>query len=254
MGTENVVSFLHRHVVPIIFIFSRSDKKFTYIVTSFVLSVGDDWFLITAGHCLQYIDDYKKEGYKISKCYLLDSSGDGATHREPVIFTYEQQNPLYIPDDRERDYGIIPLSRYYQELLRKNNIIPLSEEVWKHQPKKPEHFVLMGVPEEYIKEGKNYLELATTINYIEKCDRPDSLPDTEPSLFYGKIILSAERKSIAGMSGGPIFAFETVNEQVRYWLVALQSRWLPDSKIVVGCPTTFLGLVIEHALNNKKHR
>ena len=110
--------------------------------------------------------------------------------------------------------------------------------------------MLIGVPSENTKLDKDYLELATTMNHIEKCERPKVLPDTEIPLFYGRIITSSGQ-DIAGMSGGPIFAFEIVNGHGKYWLVALQSKWLPESKVIIGCPTTFLGLVLEHALKSK---
>ncbi|MCL4264334.1 MAG: hypothetical protein KJ069_14010 [Anaerolineae bacterium] len=49
--TENDawVHFFQRHLVPIVFTFSNGEKVHRGIVTAFVISVLDHWFLITAG-------------------------------------------------------------------------------------------------------------------------------------------------------------------------------------------------------------
>ena len=46
-----------------------------------------------------------------------------------------------------------------------------------------------------------------------------------------------------------MFAFhEEPKGQLRYWLVALQSRWLPQSHFIAACPMTLLGHFIEGAI------
>jgi hypothetical protein len=62
-------------------------------------------------------------------------------------------------------------------------------------------------------------------------------------------------KSIAGMSGGPIFGFN-FDPPTKYWVVALQSSWLPDEGVVYGCPLpTLAGIIseyLEEALKRKE--
>lgn len=244
--TDNdFLAFFHRHLIPMVFEFKKNDTARPYVITTFILSVQNHWFLVTAGHCLQRVDELRKEGYAIQKCYLMDSMGVGAKHFEPIIFAYDHAKPQYVPDSREMDYGIIPLSTYYQELLSTNNISPLNEDVWRIQPNRPETFALIGVPDEFIQQDNNNVGIITTLNWIEECEKPDHLPNTELPLFYGKITLHSNQRSISGMSGGPIFAFEKVNGQYKYWLKALQSSWLNQSEIIIGCPTTFLGNVLD---------
>jgi hypothetical protein len=43
-------------------------------------------------------------------------------------------------------------------------------------------------------------------------------------------------KSIVGMSGGPIIGFAGDERELRYWIVALQSAWLPSSRTIFACP------------------
>lgn len=152
---KDFLAFFHRHLIPIVFELRKGDITTSFVVTAFVLSVQEQWFLVTAGHCLQRIDEYKEEGYAIHKCYLMDSMGVGATHFEPIIFTYDLAKPQYMPKSREMDFGIIPLSTYYQGLLSANNISPLNEDVWRIQPNKPESFALIGIPEEFIQRDNN---------------------------------------------------------------------------------------------------
>jgi hypothetical protein len=246
---NDLLAYLHRHLVPIVFMFRKDQISTPFVVTTFVLSVKGQWFLVTAGHCLQKVDEYKKEGFSLYQCFLMDSMGTGAKHFEPLIFTYEGTKPEYVPDSRELDYGIIPLSAYYQGLLSANNISPLDEEVWRIQPKAPESFALLGVPDEYIQRDENDVGIITALNWIEECQKPEDFPETKLPLFYGKIALHSHQRSVRGMSGGPIFAFEQVNGRYRYWLKALQSSWRVQSEIVIGCPTTFLGNVIDKMIS-----
>jgi hypothetical protein len=249
---NDFIAFFHRHLVPIVFEFRKGNNKLPFVITAFVLSVQEQWFLVTAGHCLERVDEYKESGYLIQKCYLMDSMGVGAMHFEPLIFTYDLAKPQYVPDNREMDYGIIPLSPYYQELLKVNNITPLNEEVWRIQPSNPESFALIGVPDEFIQRDNDTVGIVTAINWIEECEKPEHLPNTELPLFYGKIKLHPNQRSVRGMSGGPIFAFELIKGQYKYWLKALQSSWLEQSEVVIGCPTTFLGNVIDKMISETR--
>jgi hypothetical protein len=248
------LAFFHRHLVPMVFVFKKDDITAPYVVTTFVLSVQELWFLVTAGHCLQEVDKRKKEGYLIQKCYLMDSLGEGAKHFEPIIFTYDLAKPQYMPDSREMDYGIIPLSTYYQGLLSTNNVTPLNEEVWRKQSINPEVFALIGTPDEFVQRDNDTVGVSTLLNWIDECEKPDHFPNTELPLFYGKVKLHSNQRSVLGMSGGPIFAFEQVNGNYRYWLKALQSSWREQSEIVIGCPTTFLGNVIDKMISENEKK
>ena len=62
--------------------------------------------------------------------------------------------------------------------------------------------------------------------------RPEEFPDTDTPLFYGCITLDESVTDIEGMSGGPIFGFyKNDKNELRYWLVALQSTWIKKIQI-----------------------
>jgi len=64
---------------------------------------------------------------------------------------------------------------------------------------------------------------------------PEGATSTRYPRFIGQLDQALDISSISGMSGGPIFGF-MVGAQTRYWIVALQSSWLPKRRIVFGCP------------------
>lgn len=251
---EEIVGFFHRHLVPIYFSCQKGRGTQSFVVTAFVLSVGSNWFLITAGH---WIHDIKRltyeSGYQITQCCLLDSMGLGARHRDPIPFDYESASPVCLSEEREFDYGIIALSSYYKRLLETNNVLALNEEVWKKQPTKVDFYMLLGVPAELTKFDLNASKVITTLHTVEALEeRPDNFPETDVPLFYGRVGLGEAVSNIKGMSGGPIFGFyQNDKGELRYWLVALQSRWLPDSHKIMACPTKLLGLFLEEMVQKK---
>ena len=72
----DIVSYFERHIVPLVFTFTRGGQTHRFHVTAFVLSVGGQWFLVTAGHCLAEVDELSAEhGYTLEGCCLVDSLG-----------------------------------------------------------------------------------------------------------------------------------------------------------------------------------
>lgn len=245
---NRLIRFFAKHLVPIFFTFAKDTDSHSAIVTSFVLSVGEQWFLITAGHCIEQITELVTvRGYKITKCLLIDSLGLDARHYDPIPFDYGRSQPTHANDHDNFDYGIITLSLYYRQLLERNNIQPLNEEVWKLQPSKVDFYTLLGVPSELVKVVDANIEFAPTLFQVTQLTaRPSGFSETDMPLFYGRVELGHRITSIQGMSGGPIFAFKQDSQgQLKYWLTALQSRWLPDSHYIAACPTKLLGDILE---------
>ena len=57
--------------------------------------------------------------------------------------------------------------------------------------------------------------------------------------------------SIVGMSGGPIFGFRRYpNGEQRYWVVALQSWWDPETRTIYGCPVPIFARLVAEAFAN----
>jgi hypothetical protein len=248
---DELVSFFQRHVVPVVFTFQKEQASKSFLVTAFVLSVSDRWFLITAGHCIRDIEeriDYY--GHENTHSQLIDSLGLGSTHPEPIPFVYRDSHPAQLSDDYAFDYGVMALSPYYRQLLQANNVQPLNEEVWKKQPSEVDFYMLLGIPAELVKVHSTSVELTPTLHPVEPVDQmPKGFTKVDAPLFYGRIVLDEDISSIKGMSGGPVFAFHKGDKgDLRYWLIALQSRWLPKSHFIAACPTRLLGHLLEDVL------
>lgn len=245
---EELVGFFHRHVIALVFTFQKERETRNLAVTAFVLSVSDQWFLITAGHCIRLVDSMTSElGYNLSRCQLVDSLGIGALHPEAIPFAYRDSHPTCISDDYAFDYGVMVLSPYYRRLLQANSVEALDEDVWKKQPTVVDFYMLLGIPSEFVTVDSQNISIGSTLHKVEPLDeRPEGFTQVDTPLFYGRIRLREGMTSIQGMSGGPVFAFH-LNEkgELRYWLTALQSRWLPDSHAIAACPTRLLGHFLE---------
>jgi len=244
----DLISFFHRHLVPIIISLKKDQEIQETVLTAFLMSVMDKWYLITAGHSISKIEKLTNQhGYEISKCLLVDYLGTGTKHHQPIPFVYEQANPTCISDERDFDYGFLEVSPHYRNLLEINNVIPLDEEVWKKRPKKIDFYLMLGIPGETVKVNPNNIEFTPTlfsINFLP--NQPKGFSETVIPQFYGEIILDDRIRSIEGVSGGPVLGFyENEKGEMRYWVVALQSAWLPKSHIISACPTHILGDVIE---------
>ena len=70
-------------------------------------------------------------------------------------------------------------------------------------------------------------------------------------MFYARIPNPPAGLDIRGMSGCPIFGFSCPMDRVahEYYFVAIQSSWLPDSKVICACQMPFLGGIVKTALD-----
>ena len=156
---------------------------------------------------------------------------------------YAQTEPIRVSDDLDFDYGVIRLSPYYQQLLERNGIVPLNEQVWLKQPTSADFYILLGVPAALFDAGPSTMNVGGAMLYLEELpEKPAGFSGGDGPMFYGRLSPAVTLSSIKGMSGGPVFAFKMNDrKELRYWVVALQSRWLPDSCCIAACRTHYLG-------------
>ena len=228
--------FFYRHIVPIVFVFQKDGEIYEAQISSFVVSIKGKWFLVTAGHCLRYIEEDIGKGYKVIKCGLADSLGINSKDHYYVNFVYNKCKKLII-EDYGLDIGIIILSEYHKGLLQANNVIALSEECWEKQPKDPDGYALVGIPDSLIEKSKKGFEFHPAFFDVKKCkSKPEVFPGVEIPRFYGSINLEDKIDKIDGISGSPIFAFKKDNQgNLKYWLTAVECSWLIESKLISGC-------------------
>jgi len=250
---DSYVSFFHRHVIPIYISLESQAYSHQYIISSFVLSVYDEWFLVTAGHCVDDVHNAVKNGYKITHCRLIDCMGAGARHMHPIPYDFKEDTAFKLCYDPKYDYGILLLEPNTVNLLKANGVVPLTEQMWESQPESPESFKMVGIPDELSKSDKNQALVTSIVhNITELPERPECFEETDAPTFFGEVKLMPPMTTIIGMSGGPIFSFETQeNGQLKYWLHAVQSRWVPSKGVIAACLMKPLGDFIKEVMDGK---
>jgi hypothetical protein len=233
-------------------------RSFNY--SGFILSIQGVWCLATAGHALKELEQHiNNETIKIIKCAILDYFGPNAKSHEPVPFDYVKAPKYFIDNDKAGlDDGLIYLSRYYQGLLEANGIVPVSEKDWKNLHKiEFGIYMMIGLPQKFIKtdvkKKHEKLEIQVSMHptaiVVDKLDEiPSNATKTKYPHFIGKIPDECLLDDIDGMSGGPILGF--TKEGNKYYIVAIQSSWLPTSKTIFGCPLPLLGEFVETMVAN----
>jgi hypothetical protein len=229
-----------------------------WAISGFVIEVAGEVFLVTAGHCLAKVEEYRERGCTVKGWHLDDAAwisdrhtGLGVTAFETARyngicpFLYDEAVKGHIHDDNlGADYGIVHLRTMYRLQLLANRIVPLGADSWPTKRRNFERFWLLGIPEETVAvQGEVWMD--KTIRLLEldplaQEQAPEHMRKAFPRQFY-KIIDGMDDPnepldSIVGMSGGPVFAAREINDEMRYWLVGIQSGWDSTSRVVAVCP------------------
>ena len=226
-GTPAGVSLclrLMRHVVAIYFDFTLNQQRHQFVHTAFLLSVDGHWLMMTAGHCVTRISELRAAGGVLTKCLLLDCMGEGATHKDPQPFPYDDTFPMHIGVTKEIDYGVLIPGQNTCNLLIANNIEPFDEAAWDEEPAEVESYFLLGFPEELnALQGDVVNVRASMFRLTRYAERPEDWPEREGSIyFYGRVV-EHPLNSLRGCSGGPIIALSPNKQgKARYHLVAMQ--------------------------------
>jgi len=250
---DALVQFFHRHVVPIYFSFKKGSERSACVVTSFVMSIYDQWFLVTAGHCIEEIEENLSKGYEIERCRLIDFMGFDAPHTEPIPFDYSESAATKLCYDPTYDYGLLFLDEHYVRLLRANGVQALTEEVWEQQPDTADFYMLLGVVGQLSEATPTAASVTSTLlKVIELPERPDAFVETTAPTLWGEVLVREPVTDIMGMSGGPVFSFRrTEDGKLRYWLHAVQSRWIPSRRLIAACLSRPLGTFLKEVMDGE---
>jgi hypothetical protein len=214
--------------------------------SGFVMEFDDRWYWITAGHILEKIAISQRDPDLILENFrLLDHYGSGVIDKNFLPFNFEPAWKYFEHDDRlGLDYCAVELGRLEQLSLAKNNIRPVPLAAWRQvQEKAWDDFFMYGLPTDSIDvkmtpnaEGVNVrAKSSPSLIHVEKFDG-NPLPPTPCNRFFGKLSDNWPKGSIDGMSGGPVFGFNTRTGE--YSVIAIQSGWLDQSRITFACPVT----------------
>jgi len=247
---NTLISFMSRHFVALACEYDSLNndgtvfRSGTALFSGFVLELREEWFWVTAGHCLKELDTRIRKGQlRINGGGFVDSFGHEAMHTYMVPFTYDVECGFYVDDESlGLDFGLIRLDGNKRKLLRANKVIPVCRFNWLQQATLTfDMFKMLGIPEDRVvsegamNEGRPTLVGPVMFN-VEPID-PDGIENPPRAVwFIGRIHPEAEISTLKGMSGGPIYGFRRDSEgRWSYHVVALQSSWRPHTRTVFGC-------------------
>ncbi|MGA2054693.1 MAG: hypothetical protein ABSG88_05250 [Bradyrhizobium sp.] len=259
MSTDqpNVLQFFGRHLVALCVTFRYADQpneppQFRAYAGT-LLALGGGVHFVTAGHILSELHNgLKDDRIVVLNAVLADTFGMGS-HGMPIPFDIKSAPIFFIDDDEAGlDFGVVLLRPYYVRLLAANNTVAVQEENWINQHKVTfDGYLMLGLPEEFTSntvDAEGIGQLSPTLLGVKKLDAPPAgCPVTEYPEFIGTLAENFGLRSVKGMSGGPIFGVSS-EPPMRYWIIALQSSWLKDSRTVFGCSLpVFASLMTEWA-------
>lgn len=235
--------------------------------TFFVASVGERWYLVTAGHVLKALDRvFTAADQRVLSSFLADNFGRFKRGNKPLLFPYRPGLGWYIFDKKLGvDFGFIPLTQEWKEDLMIGGNKPLSDAHWT-RPEDPElrAYWMLGFPGDVnhsfnkpIRSGEPRTGGAAV--FMHSLDRIDESEVAEPRRgwkttiprFIGRINVDLPYR-IEGMSGGPIFGMcRHPSGRQGYTVVALQSAWYPDSKTIFACPVHVFGELLQGHVNGE---
>jgi hypothetical protein len=131
--------------------------------------------------------------------------------------------------------------------MKKNQIQALDENAWENPPSDIDACILLGFPSEFISIDKYQYQMQAVEIYVNlQTEKPNGFEEYKTPHIFGKIELGDSLKSVRGMSGGPIF----VLKDNKYWVFAIQSRWLPESQFIDAVPVKYLGKFLADAMED----
>lgn len=257
---EAIVDAFGNHLVGIALRYrfvseNKSEPPRLATYSSTVITFEGAYYLLTAGHVIQRIDEfYENPEVVVEGCSLVDNFGFSAKHNHVVPFPWRAAD-RFAHDKDGLDIGLILLSPLFVSNLLANGINPAEEENWRHQHTVTfdGHF-LLGLPAELSPQrtfggGATFQPVGAPVVKLD--DLPADIFEEEQKLelahpqFYAKLREDVALESIVGMSGGPIIGVRVEpGNMVRYWIVAVQSRWYPQHRIIAAGPVPYFAAKI----------
>lgn len=110
---------------------AASEEKF-FAYSGFVMSFRGVWCLVTAGHCIQQLEDaLRHKKIRLTNCLLADYFGTAPRVAEPAPFDFEGAPHFFIHDSvAGLDFGLIMLRPFFRMGLEANGIKAISEINW----------------------------------------------------------------------------------------------------------------------------
>lgn len=211
-----------------------------FLGSGFIVCNGDNWYFATAGHCIKdLLTLCQREDVEFHLPYFSDRFAASDIPRMPLHFRIEDREVAFIDSESKGiDLGLLRLNHLEVLAFQKSGRIPLENEHWTAKPSaKIDKYFMTGLSVEgsFVEEsdGQPSANIRSNFFPVRQVDaRPTVNPETAWTAFR---IPESGPGNIDGMSGCPIFAVQQEGTQVKYWVIALQSRWNAEQRIAFTC-------------------
>lgn len=242
---QSATSFMGRHFVALACTYESLNPdgsvfhRGTTFLSGFVIDFLGKWYWAGAGHCLQELDErVERRELRVVGGSYIDYLGFKAKHFHGYPYTYALGDGLYLHRPQLGiDFALIPLDGLMQASFQANNVVPIGRENWVHQHRLEYSFYrMLGIPQCCVRDEKSG-ESGIALALLAIDELREAADGDHRGMLTGRIHRDADIETIEGMSGGPIYGFR-FDEQggLRYHVVAVQSSWLAQQRIVFACP------------------
>jgi hypothetical protein len=218
-----------------------------FALPGFSMEVRGVWCLVTAGHSIQELEaGLASRKQRLTNCCLVAHLGRNPLAEQTIPFDFQLSGKLWVNEEADGlDFALLTLTSEQRVAVAAKGIRPIREENWNRQDLDAcEVFALLGLPRclvgdharlEAYGEGVAGVVNPVLVPVRRTQLQPDELPESTFPWFVGVVGAEGELQDIVGMSGGPIFGmFKGTDGRLRYWIVAIQSRWDKVSRTILG--------------------
>lgn len=215
--------------------------------SGFFLTLGDNWYFVTAGHAFNEKDsgihELQKQGrIRVTQCSINDYFRHSAQYISGIPVDFDSL-PIFSVFDQanELDFALIELRPFYVEALRANDVRPITDTDLDATHGYPElQLRVLGFPDESTVRESGEESITTWLQpsfvAVERLPHDAPLAKAKPKMIAARI-LADELASPVGLSGGAVFALTRLSDdKTGYWVVGIQSCWDPNTRTVYACP------------------
>jgi hypothetical protein len=243
---QDALRFFCQHLVGLSMKYTLPDgMREMRAYSGFLLEVRGVWFYATAGHSLVNLFQALPRCANVTT-HLHDAWGTNAVQSSIPFPLVDSWHVEVDEDESGLDVGLVVVEAIIRRNLEANGIRAFNEKAWRDPPLDMEAHKLLGIPDQLTTKRIDHdqdivLGVRPTLLSLTQVPAPPEMEKSTPS-FYGKLadrIADSETggtlDELSGLSGGPILGFRRNSEgQLKYWLVAVQSAWRRDLRVVRG--------------------
>ncbi len=226
-------------------------KETFFCYTGFLIELDGRWYMVTAGHCLE--EFYQALAHPQIKVTGVALAGGFGPPNDAVIAVpfhhYDTAPKNYVYDKANGlDYGWIEVRDFYRNLLETEGALPLPLIDVTQPPKgQVQGHVIVGFPAELVSKDLNVGDKdqpirgeiePVMISANEIANPPADVVALKAQWFVGQLHQGQSLASAKGLSGGPIIEIAVDGNAFNFRMIAVQSWWMDQRRIVFGCPAT----------------